>query len=152
MRTFELNIFIERPLDEVYEHLAQPINMIGLYPGLTTIDVLKEQKDAHGIILRPFNTVQSYYGLGLPILRKRFYWGIRLTRPYNELEFHIFTKPNINLIYDYLFQESEVGRTHLIQKFRSEDVNKLLENLIFNQAIQAQRIFLANLKVRLEKS
>jgi hypothetical protein len=46
MRTFELNIFIDRPQREVYEHIAEPINMIGLQPLLTTIDVLKEQKGA----------------------------------------------------------------------------------------------------------
>ena len=51
MRTFELNIFIDRPRSEVYNHLSEPINMIGLTPHMTSIDVLKEQKDAAGIVL-----------------------------------------------------------------------------------------------------
>jgi len=152
MRTFELNIFIDRPQQEVYEQVAQPINMIGLQPLLTTIDVLKEQKDSNRVILRPFYTVETVRWLGLPVFRNRVYSVIHLTKPPDELEFYVFIKPGINLVYQYTFQESEEGRTHLVQKVRFEKVSKLLENFVFNQAIQAQRVFLANLKVRLEKS
>lgn len=152
MSTFELNIFIDCPRDEVYEHLAQPINMIGLHPRLTTIDVLKEQKDVNGVVLRPFYTMQTYKWLGLPILRKRVYWVIHLTNIHSEMEFYVFSKPGVNIVYHYFFQETEEGRTHLIQKVRFEKVNKLLENIIFNQATKTQRTLLANLKVRLEKN
>jgi hypothetical protein len=71
MRSFELNIFIDRPRDEVFDQLAEPINMIGLRPRLTTIDVLKEQKDTEGVTLRPFYTVETYRWAGLPIFRSR---------------------------------------------------------------------------------
>jgi len=152
MRTFELNIFIDRPRDEVYEHVAQPINMIGLQPLLTTIDVLKEQKDADGVILRPFYTVETTRWLGLPVTRDRVYSVIHLTKPRSELEISVFSQLNTQVVYHYLFQESEEGRTHLVQKVRFEKVNKLLENFVFDRAIQTQRALLANLKVRLEKS
>ena len=151
MRTFELNIFIDRPRREVYEHIAEPINIIGLHPFLTTIDILKEQKNADGVILRPFYTVETFRLLGLPILRDRVYSVMHLTRPYSELEFHIFRKPGIQIVFHYVFQEMEEGGTHLNQKVRFERVNKLIENYAFNQAIQTQRALLANLKVRLEK-
>ncbi len=152
MRTFELNIFIDRPRDEVYEHIAQPINMIGLQPLLTTIDVLKEQKDADGVILRPFYTVETTRWLGLPVIRDRVYSVIHLTKPRSELEIFVFSQLNTQVVYHYLFQESEEGRTHLVQKVRFEKVSKLLENFVFDRAIQTQRALLANLKVRLEKS
>jgi hypothetical protein len=152
MRSFELNIFIERPRDEVYDHVAQPINMIGLQPRLTTIDVLKEQRHASGIALRPFYTVETYRLLGLPVMRRRIYSVIHLTKPRSELEIHVFNNPSTQIVYHYLFQESEEGRTHLVQKVRFEKVNKLLENFVFEQAIQTQRALLTNLKVRLEKS
>lgn len=152
MRSFELNIFIDRPCEEVYEHLAQPLNMIGLQPRLTTIDVLKEQKDADGVVLRPFHSIQTFRWLGLPLLRARVYTVVHLTNPPAELEFHVFSKPDIQISYHYLFQESEEGRTHLIQKFRFEKVNRLLENIVFEQVIHTQRVMLTNLKVRLEKS
>lgn len=152
MRTFELNIFIDRPRVEVYEHVAQPINMIGLQPNLTTIDILKEQKDTDNNVLRPFYTVRTFRWLGLPVLKSRVYSVIHLTKPHSELEIHVFSKPGINIVYHYLFQESEEGQTHLVQKVRFEQVNKLLENFVFDQSIKTQRALLTNLKVRLEKS
>lgn len=152
MRTFELNIFINRPQHKVYEHLAEPINMIGLQPWLTTIDILKEQKDANGITLRPFYMLITYRWLGLPVLKNRVYIVMHLTKPHQELELHVFSRPGIQIVFEYLFQETEERFTHLIQKVRFERVNKLLESFVFNQANQTQRALLANLKVRMEKS
>jgi hypothetical protein len=151
MRTFELNIFINCPRREIYEHVAEPINMIGLQPLLTTIDILKEQKDGNGIILRPFHMLVTYRWLGLRVFRNRVYTVMHLTKPPNELEFHVFSKPGIELVFHYLFQETDEGHTHLVQRVRFERVNKLLENIVFDQAIRTQRALLANLKVRLEK-
>jgi hypothetical protein len=152
MRTFELNIFIDRPRIEVYNHIAEPINMIGLQPFLTSIDVLKEQKDGDGIVLRPYYTVETHRWLGLPIRRSRRYSVIHLTKPHSELEVHVFKKQSIQYILYYLFRDSEEGRTHLTQKFRLDQVSKLRENQVFEQANKSQRGLLANLKVRLEKS
>ena len=152
MRTFELNIFIARPRVEVNNHIAEPINMIGLQPFLTSIDVLKEQKDGDGVVLRPYYTVETHRWLGLPLRRSRTYSVIHLTKPHSELEFHVFKKSNLQYILHYLFHDSEEGRTHLTQKFRFEQVSKLRENYVFEQANKSQRGLLANLKVRLEKS
>jgi hypothetical protein len=152
MQTFELNIFIDRPLADVYNHLSEPINMIGLTPYMTSIDVLKEQRDGEGTVLRPFYTMQTYQWLGLPVRKDRLYWVIHLTRPYSELEFHVFQGKNTQIVYHYLFQESEAWRTHLIQKVRFDRVNKLFENRLFHEAITTQRALLTNLKIRLEKS
>ena len=152
MRTFELNIFIDRPRLEVYNHLSEPINMIGLTPNMTSIDVLKEQKDAEGIVLRPFYTMQTHKWLGLPVRKDRLYWVIHLTGPQSELEFHVFQKNNTHIVFHYLFQESEEWRTHLIQRVRFERVNKLFENRVFHEAITTQRALLTNLKIRLEQS
>ena len=152
MRTFELNIFIDRPLLEVYNHLSEPINMIGLTPYMTSIDVLKEQRDASGIVLRPFYTIHTYKWLGLPLRKTRTYWVIHLTSPRSELEYHVFQKKNTQIVFHYLFQENEEGRTHLVQKVRFEKVNKLFENRVFHEAITTQKALLTNLKLRLEKS
>ena len=150
MRTFELNIFIDRPKQEVFEHIAEPINMIGLQPFLTTIDILKEQKAADGVVLRPFYMLVTYRWFGLPILKNRIYAVIHLTKPNHELEMRIFSKPGVQIVFQYLFQQTEEGHTHLIQKVRFEKVNFLLEGFVFNQSIQTQRALLTNLKVRLE--
>ena len=151
MRTFELNIFIDRPRNEVYDHVSEPINMIGLLPRLTSIDILKEQKDAKGIVLRPFYTLEILRWAGIPVFRNRVYTVIHLTRPREEMEFHVFVKPNIKIIFRYFFNEDDEKRTHVIQRVTFEKVGKLLENFVFEHALTAQRGFLTNLKVRIEK-
>ncbi len=151
MRSFELNIFIDRPRNEVYEHLAEPINMIGLQPYLTTIDILKEQKDANGILLRPFYMLETYRWAGLPIFKSKVYTVIYLTKPKNELVIRRYNKPGAQIAFHYEFHQIEEGRTHLIQKTSFEKVNKLFENIVFNRANKTQRGLLTNLKVRLEK-
>ena len=147
----ELNIFIDKPRGEVYDHLAEPINMIGLRPHLTTIDVRKEQKDADGILLRPFYTVETFRWLGLPIFRSRIYFVIRLTTPKSKMDIRLFARPGIQISYQYEFHEVEEDRTHLVQRLNFERVNKLLEKTVFTQANKTQRALLTNLKVRLEK-
>jgi hypothetical protein len=96
--------------------------------------------------------VQTFRWLGLPILRNRIYSVIHLVKPFSELEFHVFGRANTKIVFRYLLQETEEGRIHLIQKVSFEQVNKILENFVFEQALRAQRAFLANLKVRLEES
>lgn len=151
MRTFELNIFIECKRDEVYDHLAQPINMIGLQPLLTEIDVLDEKEDKAGVILRPFETVETFRWLGIPILRDRILSVIHLTKPKEQLEFHVYRKPNIELIFKYALKESNQIRTQIIQTVHFIKVSKLLENFVVRQANLAQRALLSNLKGRLDK-
>lgn len=151
MRTFELNIFIECKRDEVYDHLSQPINMIGLQPLLTEMDVLEEKEDKAGVILRPFETVETFRWLGIPILRNRILSVIHLTRPKEQLEFHVYSKPKIEIIFKYALKESNHTRTQIIQTVHFIKVSKLLENFVVRQANLAQRALLSNLKVRLDK-
>ena len=113
MRTFELNIFIESTRNKVYDHLSVPINMIGLQPLLTEMDVLEETKD--------------------------------------ELEFLVYSKPNIEIVFKYSLKEFNDKRTQITQTVQFIKLNRLLESFIVRQANQAQRALLSNLKVRLEK-
>jgi len=151
MRTFEQHIFIDRRKAEVYDHVSEPLNMIGLQPLLTTIDILKEQTDESRITLRPFYTVEVFRWAGIPLMRNRIYSVIHLTKPKDELEFHVYSKPNIKIIFKYEFVQSNDLRTHITQTINFERVNKLLESFVFDQAVKAQRALLTNLKVRLEK-
>jgi hypothetical protein len=151
MRTFELDIFINCKRDKVYDHLSEPINMIGLQPLLTEIDVLKERMDSNGILLRPFYTVETFRLMGLMAYRNRVYSTIRLTKPKEELEFLVHSKPGIQIIFKYMFRQFNDQRTQIAQTVQFLKVNKLLENFVVNQAKQAQRALLSNLKVRLEK-
>lgn len=151
MKTFELNIFIDCKSDELYDHIAEPINMIGLLPRLTEIDALKEKRDLDGIVLRPFHVVETYRLLGFPIFRNRLYSVLRLAKPKEDLELQIHGKPGIEIIFRYKFRQSNDQRTQVTQTLHALKVNKLLENFVLSQAKYTQRVLLSNLKARLEK-
>lgn len=151
MLTFEQHIFIDRRKDEIYDHISEPLNIIGLQPLLTTLDVMKEQTDENGITLRPFYTVEVFRWAGIPLMRNRIYSVIHLTQPRDELEFHVFSKPNIKIVFKYAFVQYNDLRTHITQTILFEQVSKILEGFVFNQAVKAQRALLTNLKARLEK-
>lgn len=152
MRNTELNVFIDCPRQEVYDHIANPINMIGLQPQLTTIDVLKERKDENGVTLRPFYTLQTFRWAGLPIYRNRLDWTIHLTRPGEELEFHVHGRPNIYVVFKYILIQDNDKRTRIKQTVDFVQVSKVLEKIVADQANYTQRAVLSNLKVRLEKN
>jgi hypothetical protein len=151
MRTFEQHIFIDCQKDFVYDHIAEPHNMIGLQPLLTTMDVMKEQPDENGIMLRPFYTVEVFRWAGIPLMRNRIYSVIHLTKPRDALEFHVYSKPNIKIVFKYEFVQYNDLSTHITQTINFEQVSKLLEGFVFDQAVKAQRALFTNLKVRLEK-
>lgn len=151
MKSFELDIFIDCKQDKVYDHLAEPLNLIGLQPLLTEIDVLKEKIDENNIRLRPFYTVETFRWMGLPIYKNKIYSVIHLTKPREEMEFHVYSKPNIEIVFKYQFKKSNDNRTQITQTVHFVKVNKLLETFVVDQAKQAQRALLSNLKVRLEK-
>jgi hypothetical protein len=151
MQTFELTVFINCKRDKVYDHLSEPINMIGLQPRLTEIDMLGEKRDTDGIILRTFHVVETYRLLGFPIFRNRLYSVLRLVKPKEELEFRTYSKPGIEIVFHYKFQQHNDQRTQVTQTLQVLKANKLLENFVLNQAKYTQRVLLSNLKVRLEK-
>ena len=151
MKTFELNIFIDCKRDKVYDHLAQPLNMIGLQPLLTEINVLKERKDEDGVLLRPFHMVETFRWMGLPVFRNKIYSVIHLTKPKDELEVRVYSRLKTEIIFRYIFQQSNDNRTQITQTVQFVKVNKLFESIMTARAKQAQRALLSNLKVRLEK-
>ncbi|HEY5729044.1 MAG TPA: SRPBCC family protein [Anaerolineales bacterium] len=151
MRTFELNIFIDCKRNKIYDHLSEPINMIGLQPRITEIDVLKKKKDGEGVAIHPFNTVETFRWLGIPLFRSKVYSAIHLTTPKKELELRVHREGNIEIVFKYRFHQFNDGRTQITQTMQIVKAGKLLENFVVSQAKQAQRALLSNLKVRLEK-
>jgi hypothetical protein len=125
--------------------------MIGLQPRLTEMNILDEKMQADGVLQRSFQTVETFRWLGLPVFRNQSLSVIRLTKPKDELELHVYGIPNIETIFKYSLRELNDKRTQITQTMQFVKVNKLFENFVVRLASQAQRALLSNLKVRLEK-
>jgi hypothetical protein len=151
MKTFELTIFIDSTRDVVYDHLSEPLNMIGLQPLLTEINVLKKSRDENGVVLRPFYMVETFKWMGLPVFRNKIYSEICLTKPRDELEIRVHSRLKTEIVFKYIFIQFNDLRTQVTQTVQLVRVNKLLEPIMVDRAKYAQRALLSNLKVRLEK-
>jgi len=69
--------------------------MIGLQPLLTEMVVLEEKEDTDGVILRPFETVETFRWTGIPIFRNRILSVIHLTKPIELLESFVVRQANL---------------------------------------------------------
>jgi hypothetical protein len=151
MQTYELTIFIDHPKNRIYDHLSEPLNMIGLQPLLTEINVLKRRKDENGVSLRPFYMVETFKWMGIPVFRNKIYSVNHLTKPKEELEVRVYSRLKTEIIFRYTFKQFNDGRTQLTETIQFVKVNRLLKGILFNRAKHAQQVLLSNLKVRLEK-
>ena len=151
MRSLELNICIDCKKDRLYDHFSEPINMIGLQPLLTEIDVLKEKMGEKNVSTLPFYMVETILWQGFPIFRNKIYSVIRLTKPKDELEIHVYSNLKTEIVFKYAFKEFNDQRTQITQTVKFMHVNLFLEGIMFSRAKHAQRALLSNLKVRLEK-
>ena len=129
MRSLELNIFIDCKKERLYDHLSEPINMIGLQPLLTEIDVLKERMDENNVSTRPFYMVETIRWLGFPIFRNKIYSVIRLTKPKDELEIQVYSNLKTEIVFKYSFKEFNDQRTQITQTVKFMHVTCFLKVL-----------------------
>lgn len=147
MRTIELNVFIDYPRHKVYDHISDPLNMIGLQPFLTTIDVLKEQQNENGITLHPYHTVETFRPARTARPPESRLLGHPFDKAREALEFPTYGRPDIQVSFSYPFSRDN-GRTYIKQTMKVVQVSKLLEGFTVHQAKQIQRGLLSNLKAR----
>ena len=149
MRYFEHDILIHCPPQIVYQHLAQPKNLMGLQPLLTAVKILEETTDANGVATCQFDSVETFRIGKLPIYNNRIHVTGRQTKPFEEMEYFVRSFPNIRIRFLYTFRE-ENAATRLTQQVNILRVNPLLGNFVFKEARHVQQIVLARLKERLE--
>ncbi|HXF85338.1 MAG TPA: SRPBCC family protein [Anaerolineales bacterium] len=150
MHSFELTTLINCPRDQVYDHLSNPLNLIGLQPLLTELIVHDAQSDEQGIVQRSFESVETFRLAGLPVFHNRIHSILRLTHPKEVLEFKVFSKPGIEILFTFTFQSLTPHKTQISETVQFVRLNKFLERFVISQARHAQEALLTNLKVRLE--
>jgi ligand-binding SRPBCC domain-containing protein len=149
MRRFDLLISVNAPKEDVYNHIANPHNLMGLQPLLTSIELLPETKNENGEIVRASYSVETFRFLGIPIYNNRIKAVATLTRPPDELEYFVESNPKIEIRFVYqLLQDN--NSTQISLRVTILKVSSLLENFVYNEAMKAQRAVLINLKKRLE--
>ncbi len=148
-RTLEFSITIARPVTEVYEHLAQPRNFLGLQPLLIEMSPVRESVEADRVV-RTYETVEAFRLFGRIVYRNRIKVRSTLTEPPARLDTLVHSPGGVILNVEYQFAVEGAG-TRLIEIMHI-DMPALLASFVVSQATQAQRAVLARLKARLEST
>lgn len=146
-RTLEFAIVIDRPVADVYDHLADPQNFLGLQPLLSEMSPIRESTE-HERVVREYETVEAFRLWGRIVYRNRIRVRSTLTNPPARLDTRVHSPGGVTLNVEYHFTAEGAG-TRLTEIMHLE-MSKLVAGFVVSQATQAQRAVLARLKARLE--
>jgi hypothetical protein len=143
----EFTVHIRRPVSVVYCHLAQPTNLIGLQPLLSSISSVQEIQVDHRYGYQ-YETVETFRIGAIPVLNNRIHVQTVLTEPDRQIDSIVYSKPNIRL--DVRYQFTSLGaETDLVEQMLIS-VPAWVSHYVVRTAQQVQQQTLANLKHRLE--
>ena len=146
-RTLEFTVSIERPVVDVYDHLADPRNLLGLQPLLIEMSPIRESAEADRVV-REYETVEAFRLFGRIVHRNRIRVRTTLTDPPTRMDSLVHSPGGVSLQVVYHFATERAG-TRLTEVMHL-NVQPWLAGFVVSQARQAQRAVLARLKTRLE--
>lgn len=149
MRHFDLLILVNSPQQDVYNHLADPHNLLGLQPLLTSVEILEESRNEYNAIVRPFYSIETFRFLGIPIYNNHIKVTSTLTDPPRKMEYYVESQPGIQIHFTYQLKQ-ENGSTQINLHVDILQVSTWLEGFVCTEAMKTQREVLVNLKKRLE--
>lgn len=147
--SFELEIVIGRPVEVVYEHLAQPANWVGLQPLLASVSPVARTVE-HGRVCLRYTTTERFRFGGRLKYDNPIAVRCVLAEPNARMESFVRSFPRLALAATYRFLPAPQG-TRLVEAV-TIDGTWLLMPYVAGTAMRVQRQTLANLKARLERS
>lgn len=150
LSSFDLSVTVARPPFEVWDHLAEPRNYLGLQVLLTSMSPVTEALSPGGTPLRRYRTVETFRWLGLPLYRNAIDVELELTDPGRALVSRVKSRPRLELTARYRFEAVAEG-TRLDLTVGIE-VAGWLSKTVTREALRVQTLVLARLKARLEGS
>ncbi len=148
-QTLEFAITINRPVADVYDHLANPQSFLGLQPLLIEMSPVRESTE-HERVVREYETVEAFRLFGRIVYRNRIRVRTTLTDPPARLDTRVHSPGGVTLNVEYHFA-AQSGGTRLTEIMHLE-MSRLVAGFVVSQATQAQRAVLARLKARLESA
>lgn len=145
--SFELCEWIARPAAEIYAHLADPKNLLGLQPLLVEMTPVS-RSTAHGRPLLAYETVEAFRLGGLTIAHNRIAVRSLLTQEPCRIDNFVTGAAGLVMLATYHFADRD-GATLLTERV-AVHIHPLLLPGVLATAKRVQRTTLARLKARLE--
>ena len=149
MRTLHFTTHIARPVAEVYTHLANPQNFIGLQP------LLIEMSPAQTVIendlpVQSYETVEAFRIGGRIVYRNRIRVKTTLTKTNERIDTLVHSPGGVTLQVQYLFTPEDETRGTCLTEIMDIHMPRLMAGFVVKQATQAQTAVMERLKTRLE--
>jgi hypothetical protein len=148
IRTLRFSIHIARPVAEVYAHLANPQNFLGLQPLLIDMSPISATVE-NGLNVRSYETVEAFRIGERVVYRNRIRVKLTLTHPPEQIDTLVYSPGGVTLNVQYLFAP-ENDDTRLTEIMEVQ-MPRLLAGFVVHQATQAQNTVMQRLKARLER-
>lgn len=145
--SFELAVRIAQPAAEVYKHLADPTNILGLQPLLVEMTPVSRYI-VHGRPLLSYETVEAFRLGGLTIAHNRIAVRALLTQEPCRIDNFVTGAAGLMMLATYHFADCN-GVTLLTEQV-AVHIHPLLLPGVLATAERVQRTTLARLKARLE--
>jgi hypothetical protein len=145
--TLPFDVDINCPVADVFSHLSNPRNFLGLQPLLIDMSAIIETME-DGALVRRYTTTEEFRFLGFLRYLNRIDVSLRLTNPPARMDAHVDSPGNVTLDVEYHFSARENG-THLREIVHIQSPH-WATRFVISEATKAQRETLARLKARLE--
>jgi hypothetical protein len=145
--SFELAVRIAQPAAEVYKHLADPTNILGLQPLLVEMTPVS-RCIVHGRPLLSYETVEAFRLGGLTIAHNRIAVRTLLTEEPCRIDNFVTGAAGLMMLATY--QLAACDGTTLLSERVAVHIHPLLLPGVLATAERVQRTTLARLKARLE--
>ena len=147
IRTLSFTTYIARSVPDVYEHLANPQNFIGLQPLLIEMSPVQSAM-INGATVQSYETVEAFRLGGHVVYRNRIRVETTLTKPNEQMDSRVRSPGGVTLHVRYTFTAYN-GSTQLAEVMDIH-MSRLVAGFVVRQATQAQTAVMARLKARLE--
>ena len=147
IRTLQFTTHITRPVSAVYDHLADPQNLIGLQPLLIEMSPV-QSTSVNGVIIKTYETVEAFRLGGHNVYRNRIRVETTLTLPHEQIDSRVHSPGGVTLMVRYIFTPQD-GGTQLTEVMEIH-LPRPIAGFVVRQATQAQNTVMQRLKARLE--
>jgi len=149
IQTLQFTIHIARSVPDVYAHLANPHNFIGLQPLLIEMSPIQTVSE-NGLPVQSYETVEAFRLGGRVVYRNRIRVKTTLTKLDDHMDTLVHSPGGVTLNVQYLFAPEDCGTR--LTEIMDVHMSRLVAGFVVRQATQAQLTVMERLKTRLEST
>ncbi len=148
IQTFHYTYVVHAPATAIYEHLAEPMNYIGLSPLIGKITDVKRDTDEQHRSIVTYKTIESFRFLGFITYPNSLNVVTTLAHPNRQIVTDVQSGFNVRVRFIFDLKEQTDGTT--ITETITATVPALLSSFVVNQAKAVQQHRAKTLKQRME--